>query len=216
MTDDLYRQDDPLVKELEDVQKHTPDIPNSYGVLRALIASVPNPQVPDVQSARSGSSAPDNTRTSVMVGGLQGDPIGQQSQTSLGDVKSRQMIGPFERVDVPASVVANTPMALVGGPVSLYSDRPVAPWTGRITGISWRISAAPAAGSITLRPTEAGVERGPGVVIGVGSPTSGILTSLGPFDITAGHSIGIDIESSGTLSPTTLDVGAWLAVEWDG
>lgn len=85
MTDDFDK--DPLVRELEQIERSTPAIPPTYNTLRQLLSSLPNPQLPDVQSARSGVASPEQTQA-LGAGGVSsamaGIPPGFESGAGVG------------------------------------------------------------------------------------------------------------------------------------
>lgn len=125
------------------------------------------------------------------------------------------MLGPFERVDVPASLADGT-MALLGAAVAsgAYAGRPIPGRAGRILGMSYRRNGNVTAGSITLTPTVAGTVTGTPVVIDNTSATTFNDTSQN-LAFSQSASLGINIQSTSTLTPATVDVMAFLLVEFN-
>lgn len=83
MTDET--RDKQLIADIAAISNSLPQIPSSYGELRALIAALPNPTLPDIRSARSGAA--DSLAVSSFGGPsspLSGQPIGQESGGSIG------------------------------------------------------------------------------------------------------------------------------------
>lgn len=117
--------------------------------------------------------------------------------------------------DNVAQSLAATPMGrFVASQSAVYVARPMPGRTGVAYGIAWRKSASMTAGTITLRGTRAGTaETGANVVLS-GSTNSGYTAFPVPYKFTVADSLGIDIESDGSLAPATIDVAADLVVAW--
>lgn len=83
MTDE--QRDKALIAEIDAISRSLPDIPSSYGELRALIARLPEPTLPDIRSARTGADqTSDVTGFGSAQSPLSGDPIGQESGSGIG------------------------------------------------------------------------------------------------------------------------------------
>ena len=87
MTDDPNRDPDQLVRDLEAIEFQVPKIPAGYGTLRQLLATLPAPLAPDIQSARVGAADP-AASPSLGIGGvptgIQGEPPGYASGGAIG------------------------------------------------------------------------------------------------------------------------------------
>lgn len=85
MTDD--QRDKDLLADIARIGSSLPEIPNSFGELRALIARLPSPTPPDVKSARAGTAdslVVSSFGSSGAQSPLSGPPIGQDSGSGIG------------------------------------------------------------------------------------------------------------------------------------
>lgn len=89
-------------------------------------------------------------------------------------------------------------------------DGVIVPFAGEILGISWKLSAAGSAGTLTVGPTINGTE--------VAALTQTITTAAsgyarvprGTAQFAAGAEIGAEITSDGSWNGTSSDLGVWV------
>lgn len=110
---------------------------------------------------------------------------------------------------------SNTDLTFAGGATTLF----VAPGAGSVIGISANCAAI-TAGTITLKPHNAGTEFTdtgvPTAVLSSDNDTNGTYATVRPQALTfsAGATLGISATTTTTLDPTnTLDVDAVLFVQ---
>lgn len=89
------------------------------------------------------------------------------------------------------------------------------PWAGTIVGLSYVLSAAATAGTLTIGATVGGTEK-TDPTLSVTTGTSGSDTALrGAATFAAGDKIGCEITTDGSWDATTADLGVtvWCLVE---
>jgi hypothetical protein len=86
----------------------------------------------------------------------------------------------------------------------------VMPFAGEVVGITWQLSAAGSAGSLTIGPTIGGTEVAT-LTDTAGTDASGTLTCIrGTAPFAAGAEIGAEITSDGSWNGTSSDLGVWV------
>lgn len=106
----------------------------------------------------------------------------------------------------------------VASAATLAVDGITIPWAGSIVGLSYSLSAAATAGSMTIGATVGGTE-GADPTITVTTGTSGSDTAArGKADFAAGAQIGVEITTDGSWDGTSSDlvVTVWCLVEVTG
>ncbi len=92
------------------------------------------------------------------------------------------------------------------------------PWNGTIVGISYVLSAAASAGTLTIGPTIAGTES-PDPTLSVTTGVAGSDTAMrGTAPFAAGDVIGAEITTDGSWNGTSSDLGVivWVMLEVSG
>jgi hypothetical protein len=136
-------------------------------------------------------------------------------QIELGMSKG-QLIGlQFGQVNVAAS---QSNVQLTGAGVSGAADGYVVPFKGEILAVSYALSAAATAGTLTIGPTVNGTEAA--------DPTLSVTTGTGGYDwanrgtltFAAGDKIGAEITTGATWDATTADltVVVWVVLDVEG
>lgn len=106
----------------------------------------------------------------------------------------------------------------VASAATLAVDGITVPWAGNIIGISYNLSAAATAGSLTIGPTVNGTEASD-PTLSVTTGTSGSDTATrGTAAFAAGDRIGAEITTDGSWDGTSSDlvVTVWVLVEVTG
>lgn len=109
-------------------------------------------------------------------------------------------------------------IAEVAAGATLAVDGYVMPWAGEIVGISYVLSAAATAGTLTIGATVGGTEKT--------DPTLSVTTGVGGSDkaargttlFAAGDKIGAEITTDGSWDGTSSDLGVtvWVILHLDG
>lgn len=139
---------------------------------------------------------------------------------------SRQLIDPVKLValnfmqDNVAASQSNVQLnvAEVASAATLAVDGITMPWAGTIVGISYNLSAAATAGTLTIGATVNGTE-GADPTLSVTTGTSGSDTAArGVQTFAAGDRIGAEITTDGSWDGTSSDLVAtvWCLVELSG
>ncbi len=103
--------------------------------------------------------------------------------------------------------------------LALAFPRITCPWAGSIVGMSYRISTALTAGTLSLRAWVAGSEVWTAHSLTSASPATDEATQAPGTDaFTAGQTIGINAVTNGAFLPTSMDIHVtlWLLVTYDG
>lgn len=137
-------------------------------------------------------------------------------------VLNRQLLAlPFSLVNVPANTT--TELQMWGDTaLALGTPRIGAPWGGDIVGVSYRMSTAITAGgasALRIQATVGGASVWTAHTLTTTSPVSGEATQmLGTDTITAGQQLGLQVVTSSTFTPTSLDLACllWIALRFDG
>lgn len=88
----------------------------------------------------------------------------------------------------------------------------IMPLSGEIIGISWKLSAAASAGSLTIGPTIDGTEK-TALTQTVTTAASGYaVVPRGTILFPAGSEIGVEITSGDTWDGTSSDLAVWVHV----
>jgi hypothetical protein len=88
----------------------------------------------------------------------------------------------------------------------------IMPFAGEVIGITWLLSAAGSAGTLTIGPTIGGTEVS-ALTDSAGTDASGTLTcARGTATFAAGAEIGAEITSDGSWNGTSSDLGVWVWV----
>lgn len=98
------------------------------------------------------------------------------------------------------------------------NDGYVLPFDGEIVAVSYQLSAAATAGSLTIGPTIGGTEESD-PTLAVTTGTSGYDTCLrGTAPCSAGDVIGVEITTDGSWDATTADLAVvvWVLVNLEG
>lgn len=106
----------------------------------------------------------------------------------------------------------------VASAATLAVDGITMPWAGTIVGISYVLSAAATAGTLTIGPTVAGTEAAD-PTLSVTTAVSGSDTALrGAATFAAGSVVGAEITTDGSWDGTSSDlvVTVWCLVELSG
>lgn len=124
----------------------------------------------------------------------------------------------FVLLSIPASATTElTPSDAAAGTLGA-SPRIYCPWDGSIVGLSYRMSAAPTAGTINIQATVGGAN--------VWAPWGALGTTMALADkasqaidtdtFSAGQGLGVQVVTSAAYTPATRNIVAtlWLAVEW--
>jgi hypothetical protein len=88
----------------------------------------------------------------------------------------------------------------------------IAPFGGEIIGLSWKLSAAATAGTLSIGPTVGGTER-TALTQTVTTAASGTATvPRGSIPFAAGAEIGAEITTDGDWDGTSSDLAVWVHV----
>jgi len=91
----------------------------------------------------------------------------------------------------------------------------IVPFAGEIVGISYLLSAAATAGTLTIGPTVGGTEDA-NLTQTVTTATSGsAVVPRTTIPIAAGDEIGVEITSDGSWDGTSSDLAVWVWVRQD-
>lgn len=139
---------------------------------------------------------------------------------------ARQLIDPVKLVglrfmqdNVAASQTdVQLAVAEVASATTIANDGDTMPWAGTIIGVSYQLSAAGSAGTLTIGPTVNGTEQAD-PTLSVTTGTSGYDTaSRGAATFAAGDRIGAEITTDGSWNGTSSDLSVvvWCLVEVTG
>ena len=136
-------------------------------------------------------------------------------QIELGMSKGQLVALQFGQVNVAAS---QSDVQLTGAGVSGAADGYVVPFNGQILAVTYALSAAATAGSLTVGPTINGTEKT--------DPKITVTTGTGGYDwaprdtafFVAGDKLGAEITTTATWDATTADltVTVWVVVDVEG
>lgn len=135
------------------------------------------------------------------------------------------LVGPFRTANIAINQ-SSVPMTAVGVGTDAQVGI-VAHSSGKIIGMTWKFTAAVAAGGATAAQLQANIAPAatltPAVIGDVFSVASGagVPSTAGLFDESAevafakGDSLGVNLSTSGTFAPTTTDLDVYLIVRWN-
>lgn len=88
----------------------------------------------------------------------------------------------------------------------------IVPFAGEIVGISWKLSAAGTAGTLSIGPTVGGTEKTT-LTQSITTAASGHGTCVrGSIPVAAGDEIGAEITTDGSWDGTSSDLAVWVHV----
>lgn len=134
-----------------------------------------------------------------------------------------QLVGPFKQVQVAASqttVALSSILSGADGQPGVIAHSP-----GKILGLTYSFNAAVTAGGATAAQLQATVAPAAtltaaavGDVAAVASQASprqaGAVDQSAEVSFSKGDSLGVQLSTSGTFAPTTVDVDVYLIVRW--
>ena len=140
--------------------------------------------------------------------------------TGSDRVVSRQLVAiPFVLVNVPANTT--TEMQMADNALGLGTPRIGMGWPGDIVGVSYRMSAAITAGGATalrIQATVGGSSVWTAHTLTTSSAQFDVATQPFADTFTSSQQLGLQIVTSATFAPTTLDMACllWVALKYDG
>lgn len=127
-----------------------------------------------------------------------------------------QLVGiPFVQDALAAS---QTDVQLTAQDAAVAVDGITAPWDGEIVGISYDLSAAGSAGSLTVGATIGGTEDADTTQTITTATSGGVKIPRGKCPFVAGSILGVEITTDGSWNGTTADlvVTLWVLFQMDG
>lgn len=124
-------------------------------------------------------------------------------------------------LDAVAASLTNEQLPVTGhgdDPPSYWCNEYVMPWAGTIVAVSYQLSSAATAGTLTVGPTVNGTEQAD-PTLSITTGTSGSDTALrGQATFTANQRIGAEITTDGDWDGTASDlaVTVWVMLELSG
>lgn len=155
------------------------------------------------------------------LGNARRDTAGPAAGPATESANARvELVGPFSQANVAAS---QSGVAMVAG--SNTQTGIVAHSPGKIIGITYNFNAAITAGGATAAQFQATVApaatltaAAQGDALAVASQASprqaGTLDESAEVPFAKGDVLGINLSTSGTLAPTTVELDAYLVVRW--
>lgn len=124
----------------------------------------------------------------------------------------------FVFIDIPAN--ATTALNPSDNALAISVNRITMPWGGSVVGMSYRLTDAPTAGTITIRATVNGsnVWSPFGALGSAGAASGATSQGVGTDNFSAGDTLGVEVVTTAGYLPTTRDIHAilWAAVEYTG
>lgn len=134
------------------------------------------------------------------------------------------LLGPFKQVQVAASQSAaplSSNLSGADGQPGILAHSP-----GKILGITYSFNAAVTAGGATAAQLQATVAPAAtltpavqGDVVAVASQASPrqalVVDQANELSFSKGDSLGVNLSTSGTFAPTTVDLDVYLIVRWN-
>lgn len=158
------------------------------------------------------------------LGNARRDTPGNAAGPAVESANARvQLVGPFKQVQVAASqsgVALSSILSGADGQPGVVAHSP-----GKILGLTYSLNAAITAGGATAAQLQATVAPAATLTAAVAGDVVAITSQASPRQVGAvdqttevpfakGDVLGVNLSTSGTFAPTTVDVDVYLIVRW--